>query len=238
VAKNRRPGSLGAKLAKAVALAIAVPLALACLYIGTAFVLVLFPANAESPAAPAEVEAFVIRYGVHADFVFPAKSADMDWQGMFPLADFARVPDGADYVAVGWGDREFYLHTREWKDLTAGRALGALAGLHGALLHVTYLRKTDFLDYAYALPLSKAQYAKLIAYILASAPAHNGRLTRVPGAYTAQDAFYEASGAYNLFQTCNSWIGAGLLDAGVKVSRWTPFDRLVVWYLPKAAPPA
>jgi len=165
------------------------------------------------------------------------KSAGMDWGEKFPPADFSRVPAAADFVAVGWGDREFYLHTREWKDLTVGRALGALSGMHGALLHVTYLRKADFLDYAYALPLSKAQYAKLVAYVVAAAVQRKGRLQHVPGAYTAQDAFYEANGTYHLFQTCNTWIGSGLREAGVKVSRWTPFDQQVVWYLRKASTP-
>jgi uncharacterized protein (TIGR02117 family) len=232
-----RSKSLGAKLAKGIAIIIAVPVTLACAYVAAAFAFLLFPANAESSSASADVDAYVICYGVHADFVFPVEFAGMDWKGMFPLQDFSRVPDGAGYVAIGWGDREFYLHTREWKDLTVDRALGALTGSHGALLHVTYLRKTDFLDYAFALPLSRPQYAKLVAYVVASAPLHDGHLTHVPGAYTSQDAFYEANGAYHLFQTCNAWIGSGLRQADVKVSRWTPFAQLVVWYLTKASSP-
>jgi hypothetical protein len=40
--------------------------------------------------------------------------------------------------------------------------------------------------------------------------------------------------ATNLFETCNTWIGRGLRQAGVTVSRWTPFDFTVTWHLQPA----
>jgi hypothetical protein len=52
--------------------------------------------------------------------------------------------------------------------------------------------------------------------------------------YGHNDAFFQANGHYSLLQTCNTWTGAGLRAAGVKVSRWTPLPNLVTWYLPLA----
>jgi uncharacterized protein (TIGR02117 family) len=227
--------SLAWRTAKAAGLAVAVLLLLTCLYIAAAFALVLFPANTGKAAPPSAVDAYVIAYGAHTDLVFPASTAAMDWTRYFPAADFEKIPATADYVAIGWGDREFYLNTPEWKDLTVPRAAGALFGMHGTLLHVTYLKKTDFLEYAHVLPLSAEQYALLAAYVLESAPHPNNRMVAVPGKrYTPQDAFFKANGAYNMFNTCNAWVGEGLLRAGVPVSRWTPFDALVVWHLQSA----
>ena len=65
----------------------------------------------------------------------------------------------------------------------------------------------------------------------------DGRATVIPDSgYDANDAFYEALGGYNAFETCNTWAGRGLRQAGLPVSRWTPFDFNVLWDLPPTAP--
>jgi uncharacterized protein (TIGR02117 family) len=159
----------------------------------------------------------------------------IDWLQVFPLKDFRAPPPDAEFVAIGWGDREFYLNTPTWGDLTASRAFGALSGGNRALVHVSYLRREQLARGAYALPLSQAQYAQLVGYVRAALP--QGQATPIAGAhYDNQDAFYEANGGYNLFETCNTWTGRGLRQAGVEVGRWTPFDFTVTWHLRAATP--
>jgi uncharacterized protein (TIGR02117 family) len=100
---------------------------------------------------------------------------------------------------------------------------------------VSYLRAADLRAAGfYALPLSAQQYTALVQHVNASlVRAGNGQGLNLPGQhYNAQDAFYEATGAYNLFTTCNVWTGRGLARAGVKVSAWTPLASQVVWHLP------
>ena len=210
--------------------------ALVGLYVATACALMFWPANAkqQGKAAP-EVQAWVLSNGVHTDYVFPIRSAAVDWLQVFPLQDFRAPPPDAEFIAIGWGEREFYLNTPTWADLTASRAFGALSGGNRALMHVSYLRRGQLGRGAYALPLSQAQYAQLVGYVRAALP--QGRATPIAGAhYDNQDAFYEANGGYNLFETCNTWTGRGLRQAGVAVSRWTPFDFTVTWHLQAAAP--
>lgn len=205
------------------------------LYVAVAFALVFWPANAKPPTEAPAVEAWVLSNGVHTDLVFPIRSATVDWLQLFPLADFKAVPPDAEFVAIGWGDREFYLHTPTWADLTAARAFGALSGGNRALVHVTYLQRAQMRRGAYKLPLTQAQYAQLVDYVRATLP--SARATPIVGAhYDNQDAFYEAEGGYHLFETCNTWTGRGLRRAGVKVSRWTPFDFNVTWHLRAATP--
>ena len=43
--------------------------------------------------------------------------------------------------------------------------------------------------------------------------------------YGNSDAFYDATGSYSLFHTCNSWTNNALKAAGMKASVWTPFDK-------------
>lgn len=205
------------------------------LYVGVACALVLLPANAQPSPEPAAVEAWVLSNGVHTDLVFPVRSATIDWQQLFPRSDFKAPPPDAEFVAIGWGDREFYLHTPTWADLTAARAFGALSGGNRSLLHVTYLQRAQLRRGAFKLPLSQAQYAQLVAHVRATLP--SGRATPIAGAhYANDDAFYEAIGSYHLFETCNTWTGRGLRQAGVTVSRWTPFDFNVTWHLQPVLP--
>jgi uncharacterized protein (TIGR02117 family) len=215
------------------------PVIAAALYFGVAFMLLLFPANSHNSQQNTDgkmVDVFVISNGVHADLVFPVKSIAIDWRTTFPLKDFAAPPPDPTYIAIGWGDREFYLNTQTLSDLTAGRALGALAGGHRSLVHVNYLPDLAFGKRLYKLPLSATQYSSLIAYVRSSLlVSPDGQSLVIAGRrYGPLDAFYEARGSYSLFNTCNTWIGRGLAQAGVKVSHWTPLDSMVLWYLQPA----
>lgn len=215
----------------------------ATLYVGVAGALMLWPVHADRRALQAgrtaDVDGYVLTNGVHTDLVFPIRTAVFDWSTVFPATDAAAVPPGADFIAIGWGDREFYLHTPTWADLTVSRALGAVAGFNPSLLHVTWLRRDQLLpadaqrDGTYAVPLTTAQYANLVAYVRARLP--DGHAVALPGArYGRQDAFYEATGRYGPFETCNAWTGRGLREAGLTMGRWTPFDYNVVRHLDAA----
>ncbi len=213
------------------------PLLLAALYGLTAVLLMAWPANTDAMREPATVEAYVLGNGVHTDLVLPIRSAAIDWSQRFRPEQFRAPPPDAEFVAIGWGDREFYLHTPTWADLTARRALGALAGGNRALLHVSYLRRADFGTHAWRLPLSAARHARLVAYVRTALP--DDQAVPIAGAhYGENDAFYEANGSYDLFETCNTWTGRGLREAGVPMGRWTPFDFTVVRHLQPAAVPS
>lgn len=175
--------------------------------------------------------------GVHTDLVLPIRSAAVDWSQVFSPTDARAVPPDAEFVAIGWGDREFFLHTPTWADLTARRALGALLGGNRALLHVQWLRRPAPGKALWKLSLSKAQHAALARHVQDALP--DGRAVPITGAgYAQNDAFYEALGGYHAFETCNTWTGRGLRQAGLPVSRWTPFDFNVVWHLPSSVPAA
>jgi uncharacterized protein (TIGR02117 family) len=208
---------------------------LAMAYFAIAFGLLLFPVNSDNPPAAGPVLAYVYSNGVHTDLVLPVHSQGVDWSQVFPAKHFSEMPRDAAYVAIGWGDREFYLNTPQWKDLTVGRALQALSGSGHSLLHVSYLLQADVQSAVHALPLSADQYASLVKYVDAALVRNNeGQGLNVPGQhYGPHDAFYEARGSYNLFTTCNTWIGRGLRQAGVKVSAWTPLASQVLWHLPR-----
>ncbi|MES2068835.1 MAG: TIGR02117 family protein [Pseudomonadota bacterium] len=222
------------RLVKLAGLLLLLPVASLLAYIAIAYVLVLFPLNSRPSGTATTVEAYVLTNGVHTDLVFPLKTATIDWERYFPKKHFIAVPATAAYIAIGWGDRDFYLYTPEWKDLTVARAVGAITGQHASVLHVTYLSEEDLRRHAYRLSLGEENYRALISYVLASAATIDQQLLPVANAhYSPQDAFYEAHGTYSLFNTCNTWAGTGLQRAGARVGWWTPFDTLVTWHLPQ-----
>ncbi|RZL63613.1 MAG: TIGR02117 family protein [Variovorax sp.] len=220
------------------ALLLLAPVVLLTAYVAVACVLMLWPANrptadVPSPAAGA-VEAYVSSNGVHTDLVLPIRTPAMDWTALFAPTDARAAPADAEFIAIGWGDRNFYLHTPTWADLTLPRAVSALVGGNPSLLHVTWLRRSDLASNTFRMPLSRAQYARLIEEVRMTVA--GDRATAVAGAhYDVNDAFYEAKGSYHAFETCNTWTGRVMRRAGVPVSRWTPFDFNVVWHLPRIA---
>lgn len=231
------------KIAKKTLIIIPVGLILLILlYVGVAFGLLIFPANRQSTdhidAHQTEIEAYVASNGVHTDFVFPVQTALIDWKTFFPLRHLVKPNSPADFILIGWGDREFYLNTPAWKDLTESRAVHALSGLDQSLIHVEYVSRAEMMKMAqrYRITLSSAQYGRLVNYVQRSTTLLQGVAQPVVGYhYDVDDAFYEAQGHYSLFNTCNTWIGSGLRQAGLPISHWTPFDKTVYWSLQPAS---
>jgi uncharacterized protein (TIGR02117 family) len=221
---------------RALSIVLLAPLAAMLAYWSAACLLLLWPVKGQPPAAAAQVQAWVLSNGIHTDLVLPMRGHGVDWSQIFSATHARAAPPDASYIAIGWGDREIYLYTPVWADLTAQRALRAALGRNRALLHVSHLRAADLAHgTAHRLPLSQEQYERLAAHVMASLPQAQAR--PIPGAhYADNDAFYEATGSANLFRTCNNWTGEGLRAAGVTVSRWTPFDFTVTAYLAAGRP--
>ena len=214
------------------------------LYVSAAAVFLLFPANADVQAATLQtridnaahvapkVRIYVLSNGVHTDVVLPVKSDAFDWRLIFPKTQFLHVFDDADLIAFGWGDAEFYLQTPSWSALKFSTAIRALMGANQALLHVEYLAPRQLPERIFPLDLTTQQYRRLRAHIMQTLalPSTNAQVRFAKG-YGASDAFFQARGTYSPIYTCNSWTGDALRQAGVKISRWTPFPVSVTWHL-------
>ncbi len=219
-----------------IALALA---ALPVLYVLLALVLGLIPVNRDFVPTPSDdggVTIYLRTNGVHADLVLPA-AAPVDWRHILPLdrvVVLAQVaaPDALQWVAFGWGDRAFYVQTRTWADLRAGTAADALLGLGTTAMHVEYLARPR--DYrVQRIDLSPEQYEAMVAALQAGFMRDaGGELRRIdaPG-YFATDVFFEGTGRYTLWLTCNEWIRRVLAAAGVRTAVWSPFDTAMFWHL-------
>jgi uncharacterized protein (TIGR02117 family) len=166
------------------------------------------------------VEILLGTNGVHTELVMPLVTPEKDWRPVFPTADLAAPGRDYTHVAVSWGEKEVFLNTPTWADLSPVTVL-RIVGVGGeGLLHVAhYVRPAPSRDFR-PLTLSPAEYRRLVAAIERSLPV--GQRVRHPG-YGPHDVFYDAPGDYTARNTCNQWTSDTLAAAGVRTGWWTPF---------------
>ncbi len=168
-------------------------------------------------------------------------------------ADRAALPDNA-HLAIGWGAREFYLATPTWDRMRPGAALKALA-LAPAALHVEVMPGPPLPDAdTRILHLPRQGYRNLVAFVAGSLHRDaEGRPVRIgttqesnaaqkSGAsvknggtgYGPGSLFFEATGRFSPFRTCNTWAADALAAAGARTPVWTPLPHFVLYHLPAA----
>jgi Protein of unknown function (DUF2459) len=182
------------------------------------------------PGEPAKTVYVVHHGGLHTGLT--VKRSDIP-RGSWPAhRDYA----GSKYVEVGWGDDDGYR-----KPLTSGIALKALMGSKRTVLLADGFSQAVRKKYndpkftVLAVDLGPAGFARLCDHIQQTyALNENGEPIRL------QSGWYRARGTYSAFNTCNTWVAAGLRKAGCPISpamcllpgqllaRVRPFARVVL----------
>ncbi|MCX7891332.1 MAG: DUF2459 domain-containing protein [Burkholderiales bacterium] len=164
-----------------------------------------------SPQAGAHV-VYVVARAMHTGIA--VRAADVPADAWPARRDFPH----AEYLEVGWGDREYY-QAEDPGVWLAARAL--LWPTPGVLLFVALdapvARRFEPGD-AVALTVTHEGLARLVARVAASheldAEGRPVRLATLPG---GAGRFYASREAFHLFRTCNVWTADVLREAGVPV---------------------
>jgi uncharacterized protein (TIGR02117 family) len=181
----------------------------------------------QEPNTKPEVEIYILTNGVHTDIVMPTKNDQIDWSQQVKFANTKAADSTYKYLAMGWGDKGFYLETPEWSDLKASVAFKAASGLSTTAIHATYYKSLREGADCKKMMISKEQYDRLIRYISQSFQkdaSGNFLNIKTDAIYGKSDAFYEATGSYSLFHTCNTWANSALKASGQKCCYWTATD--------------
>ena len=211
------------------------------IFVAAAWILGNTPVNRSFQHAGAKdgIDILVINNGVHADLVIPIDETAFRWSDRFRSDDFRSFDTRYRYAVFGWGNRQFYMETETWDDLKISNVLFAFVGLGDTVVHVDLAEDLNwFSKSSRKIRLSPEQFKRLSQYLLSSFKTQsNGALIPIPDRhYRETDAFYEGTGHYNLFRTCNVWAGGGLAKAGVRVGYWTLTPGLLFACLPESAP--
>jgi uncharacterized protein (TIGR02117 family) len=156
---------------------------------------------------------FVVHNNWHAALV--VRRADLT-EGLVPEQD--HFPE-AEYLEIGWGDRDYFPATEE----SVGLALRAAFWSRGSVLHVVGLRGA-VRDYVtdgeiIELALSPEAFRRLSEFISASFSRANPSIPAQsqPG-LVPYARFYPASGRFSILKTCNTWIAEALKSAGLDIT--------------------
>ncbi|WP_265587119.1 TIGR02117 family protein [Sphingomicrobium arenosum] len=225
--KKQRKSSSKHRWPRAIALVLLAPIAA---YLGLALLGSLIPVNADWEEAETGIPIYLTDNGVHLDIVMPIEAAGVSWAPYFPGTDLAQPAwANAGHVMIGSGDRGVYTEAKDWGDLRASTAFGALfAG--NRVMHVQYVDAPQRFAAA-EIRLTPAQYRRLWQSVRASFDlSEDGWPQRLdtPG-YWPSDAFYEGRGSFNAAMTCNQWVARQLRIAGVESSLWSPFSKGLPW---------
>ena len=216
--------------AKWAAWAIAVPLSLLTLFLLAAWIGSALPRNGDWVEPATGVEIMIETNGVDTAIVMPLVTAQKDWRPAFPVGDLDAPFRPYTHVSVSWGEREVFLNTPTWADITASTAIGAIIS-GDSLLHVAhYVRPAPGADLR-PLVISPRQYAQLVAAVERQIVPPDRRT--IYHGYFGNDVFYDAPGTYHLGNTCNQWTSDTLATAGIRVGLWTPLEGGVMKWIPE-----
>lgn len=169
---------------------------------------------------------FVQTNGVHTDVIIEKAFLSTS------LIKQLRLNSSTNYFAFGWGDKGFYLHTPEWKDLKVSTAINAMLLPSKTAIHITGYHSIQNNWLAYN--LDDNQLENLLNYIYSSFKYENEKVILIPNhSYGDNDRFFEALGSYSCFKTCNTWTNKALKVAEIPTAIWTPFDWGVYKFMTK-----
>ena len=171
-------------------------------------------------------EVYLLKSGPHTDFLVKVKTDVHDWSADFPYANNANPDTTLPWLAIGWGDKNFYMNTPTWAHLTVSTAVAAAAGLGTASIHASYYFTVPTDRPIISLKLSHNQYMRLCTYVSRSLIADgNGKRIMLQPLITGVnfdfDRYYDAHGRYSMIHTCNTWINNGLKASGLRACLWT-----------------
>ena len=196
------------------------------LYGAAACLFWLFPANASWREPSAGIDVFLLSNEAHVDLVLPVSLASTNWRRILTHPDIDdQVVDSTDYLAIGWGEREFYLNTPTWSEVNVTRALKSLFWSSATVLHVVFLREVPKAGRVQRFRVTPEQLDALRSYVADTfrVDSNQASVPVLRGGYSSRDAFYEANGQYHLFNTCNNWTARALRHAGIRAPLWAPF---------------
>lgn len=196
------------------------------LYAIATFVLSRIEVNSEDLDTKKEVVIYLKSNGVHTDIVVPVKNEIKDWTSDIKYLQTVANDSTRQFLAFGWGNRDFYLNTPEWSDLKFSTAFKAAFHIGESAMHTQFYDHLIENERCRKIEISNDEYQKLVEYISNSFSKDDKSQVRwiADQHYNNYDAFYEANGKYDLFNTCNSWTNRALKTSEQKAAVWALTD--------------
>lgn len=156
---------------------------------------------------------YVVSHGWHTGLVVSGSKLNA------ALPDLVERFGDPTFYEIGWGDNGFY----QAKKITTELALKAMFWATGAIVHVVAVPDSPYDSFPHSQIsescISDTELISLISF-LKNSFIHDeaGRIVPVAAGIYGNAQFYQGTGRYHLFNTCNKWTAKGLSSAGFNLS--------------------
>ena len=207
------------------------PLFLIGLYFAAALAGSFIPANSDWREPDRGIPIFVETNGVHVSLIVPMSAAGEDLSDLIRPEHLANTDLYGTHAMVGWGHKRVYRNAQSWSDVQSADIASAIIGSKETTLHIYHLIDPRPAPHRKRFLVSQRQFQGIIASIRSTFRlTSDGRSTAHP-AYAPDDLFYDSTGHYSAYTTCNEWTGEVLRKAGVRMGIWTPMPGGVMrWF--------
>lgn len=156
---------------------------------------------------------YLVSHGWHVGIVLPRN--DITIKALAVASDFPK----AQYLEVGWGDRDFYQTPEPHLGIILKAALLPTA----SVLHIVgfsgsvsdYFRNSEVIQ----ITLPATGFKQLVNTIAASFAVDGaGNVQPLGKGLYGDSQFYLSTESYHLFNTCNVWVARALQNAGLDIS--------------------
>ncbi|MEY4602760.1 MAG: hypothetical protein RIT43_52 [Bacteroidota bacterium] len=189
------------------------------------FIFPMFKHREETRTGVHTVSVYIMKSGVHTDFIVPVHHKIQDWDKLFPYENNKVVDTSFHWLAIGVGDKQFFLSTPTFADLTFSTAIRSVFGMNGAAMHASYHYEIPKDRPVVKLRVTEKQYSRLCGYIRSAINYKHGKpellYSNVKGTTFSYDRYYGSRRSYSFVNNCNAWVNSGLKVAGQRACFWT-----------------
>lgn len=163
--------------------------------------------------------------GIHSDILLPIRHPLKNWETTLGLQHLLKVDTFQTHLKFGWGDKNFFLRTKNWSDLEASTLILTVFGRGPGAMHLVLCTPKDLnKNTLVEIYLTKKQYQQLCAFVQHSFAFEDGIAKEIKEhPYGSYDFFFDSRIQYNMTYTCNTWTNNALKRGGQKACVWTPF---------------
>jgi uncharacterized protein (TIGR02117 family) len=207
------------------------PLLVIGLYMAAALVGSHVPANQDWKQPGDGIGIFVETNGVHVSLIVPMSAAGEDLSDLIRPDQLTNATLYGTHAMIGWGHGRVYRNARTWGDVKSGDITSAIVGSDYTTLHIYHLIDPQPMPHRRAFKVTPQQYRSIIRQIRETFRLNDRGESVAHPAYGTDNLFYDSKGHYSAVNTCNSWTGGILRNAGVRMGGWTPLPGGVMrWF--------
>ena len=181
----------------------------------------LWPGPHAPRDGPATISAYLVRSPIHYDILLPLNAEVRTRFAWLAETGLDPAHPGAEWLVIGWGGEAFYTTTGTYRDITLQAVWRGVTGDQGVLrIALAGPKSPDWPVRPIA--LAPRGLTALIDHIDDTLRIGPGTAALPLPGFSEFDRFFPAKGHFNIFRTCNVWIGTALREAGLPFGGWTP----------------